>query len=170
MKKTFKVRNIKKKDEKHKYPDNLHIIKEHSFFNVDAEIFCLKFPVPNVNYKVKNIYNFSSNNRLRIVIHINDGTAANAQNGKKDYIMSCIFGADDLIDIYNSRIKLKENLSLSVIVYNDDRPFSPKYITGDDFENLEAYYESNNEIKKIFSPSETLLPDEKEGGVIIVGP
>lgn len=162
MKKSKKLKPIKvrKKDKIKKYLKNLDVINEHSFFNVDNELLCIKFPVPNENYEVKNIYNYSSALINRIVIHISDNTNDSVFRGKKEFMLTGIIKFSDIPKIGNNDFTLLENSSLTVLIYNSNLEFNANMITEKDFESLEV----KPKLEKAF------LPNDKGGGVIVIGP
>ena len=145
------------KDAIKKYSKNLDVIDEHSFFNVDNQLFCVKFPVPSAIYEVINIYNLSTTLKKRIVIHISDKTDISIGSRKKDSMLTGIFNLKEIIELGNPDLSLNEKSSLTVLVYNDNLKFDPSKISDSDFEKLE-------------NKSVAFLPNDKGGGVIIVGP
>jgi hypothetical protein len=169
----FKTRIIKGKDETNNYPDNLYVSIEHSFFNELMQLICLKFPVPEKKYKVKNIYNFSKGKNNRIVIHITNEKSNPTRGMNKDWVLSGIFHTSDMININTNQLVLNENSQLTILVYNDDRAINSSnisnHISESDFEKIESRPRTKYflERKMILLPE----PDEKEGGgVIVEGP
>lgn len=156
--KKFKCVKIRKKDAIKKYSKNLDVIDEHSFFNLENQIFCIKFPVPTDIYEVINMYNFSTTLKNRIVIHISDKTDISIGSRKKEFMLTGIFNLEEIIELGNTDLSLNENSSLTVLVYNDNLEFDARKICESDFTNLE------NKSLDLF------LPNDKGGGVIIVGP
>lgn len=169
----FKTRKIKGKDETNNYPDNLFISIEHSFFNELMQLICVKFPVPEKKYEVKNIYNFSSGKKNRIVIHISNKKNNPTRGMNKDFVLSGIFHTSDMINISTNQLVLNEDSELTILVYNDNREINSSnisnYITDSDFEKIELRPRTKYflERKMVELPE----PNEKEGGgVIVEGP
>lgn len=163
LKINFKTRGIKPKDEIISYQKFLKIQSQHSFFNDLGQFICVKFPVTDNKYTVKNIFDFSTKNKNRIAIHFSNGKT-NTNQGRpsdKDFMISGYFTVSDTISVGNNTILLDENKELTVLVFNENSEITRENISN---------FISNNDFENIEKGNTSFLPNEKGGGVIVQGP